>query len=75
MCLDEVWMVWAVAWMNKKPFKADRVGVSYMLAGDTGASNTDPYAESETADNQWVVEGPHVMVLLPRSRAARRHTH
>jgi hypothetical protein len=65
MCLDEVWMAWADAWMNKKPFKADRVGVSYMLAGDTGASNIDPYAESETADNQWVVEGPHVMVLLP----------
>jgi hypothetical protein len=65
MCLDQVWMAWAHAWMNKKPFKTDRVGISYMLAGDTGASNVDPYAESAQPDNQWVVEGPHVMVLVP----------
>jgi hypothetical protein len=65
MCLDKVWTAWADAWMNKKPFKADRVGIAYMLAGDTGASNLDPYAESATADNQWVAEGPHVMVIVP----------
>ncbi len=65
MCLDKVWMAWADAWSNKKPFKAEKVGIAYMLAGDTGASNTDPYATSATADNQWVVEGPHVMVIVP----------
>ncbi|MCM0148758.1 hypothetical protein KCN56_09315 [Photobacterium galatheae] len=36
-----------------------------MLAGDGGASNTDPYAENETADNQWIVEGPHLMIITP----------
>ncbi|MBV8520830.1 MAG: hypothetical protein JOY71_01645 [Acetobacteraceae bacterium] len=65
MCLDKPWVAWADAWMNKKPFKAERSGIAYMLAGDTGASNTDPYATAKTADNQWVVEGPHIMVLLP----------
>src|ERR1700730_5374260 len=39
MCLDKVWLAWADAWMNKKPFKADGAGIGYMLAGDTGASN------------------------------------
>src|ERR1700739_1092482 len=34
MCLDDVWLKWADAWLNKKPFKADRVGVAYMLAGE-----------------------------------------
>jgi len=29
-----------------------------MLAGDTGASNIDPYAEKPTFDNQWIAEGP-----------------
>jgi hypothetical protein len=28
-----------------------------MLAGDTGASNIDPYAEKPTSDNQWTAEG------------------
>jgi hypothetical protein len=65
MCLDKVWLAWGDAWMNKKPFKAEKVGVAYMLAGDTGASNVDPYAEKKTTDNQWIVEGPHVMVLVP----------
>src|SRR5205085_5035658 len=68
MCVDEVWEKWADAWSNKKPFKADRVGVAYMLAGESppgGASNTDPFATSPTADNQWIVEGPHIMLIVP----------
>jgi hypothetical protein len=66
MCLDEVWMRWADAWLNKKPFTTDRVGIGYMLAGDAaGASNIDPFATEPTADNDWVVEGPHVMVIVP----------
>ena len=67
MCLDKVWLEWADAWENKKPFKANQVGIAYMMAGDTGASNTDPYAESRTASNQWVVEGPHIMIIMPDS--------
>ena len=63
MCLDKVWLAWADAWMNKKPFKASGAGIGYMLAGDNGASNTDPYAAGPKPDNQWVVEGPHIMVL------------
>ena len=65
MCLDKVWMAWGDAWKNKKPFKATGVGIAYMLAGDTGASNTDPYAKTASANNQWVVEGPHLMVIVP----------
>lgn len=63
MCLDKVWMRWADAWMHKKPFDAERAGIAYMLAGDAGASNTDPFAAAPTSDNQWVVSGPHIMVL------------
>ena len=62
MCVDKVWEAWGDAWMNKKPFKATGVGIAFMLAGDTGASNTDPYATAGSPTNQWVVEGPHLMV-------------
>ena len=65
MCFDEPWMKWGDAWANKKDFETDRVGISYMLEGDAGASNTDPYAEGPTDDNQWVQEGPHLMILVP----------
>jgi hypothetical protein len=36
-----------------------------MLAGDEGASNIDPFAEGPTDDNEWVVEGPHLMIIVP----------
>jgi len=66
MCLDAEWLTWADAWMNKKEdYKTTQFGLAYMLAGDTGASNIDPFATEKTADNQWVVEGPHVMILVP----------
>lgn len=41
----------------------DKLGLTYMLRGDHGASNTDPYATAKTADNHWVVTGPHIMVV------------
>ena len=64
MCLDKEWQAWGDAWMNKKdPPQPKTVGVAYMLRGDTGASNTDPYATKQTPDNEWVVSGPHIMIL------------
>ena len=63
MCLDKEWQKWMDAWMNKTDVKIDRTGIGYMLLGDKGASNTDPYATGPTADNHWVVDPPHVMVL------------
>ena len=64
MCLDKEWQAWGDAWENKKdPPKPKTMGVAYMLKGDKGASNTDPYATKPTADNHWVVSGPHIMLL------------
>ena len=65
MCLDEPFQEWADAWADKKPLNIKSVGLSYMLKGDAGASNTDPYATEETADNDWVVSGPHLMLVVP----------
>lgn len=65
MCHDAVWDKWMKAWKTKADFRADRLGFSYMLAGDTGASNIDPYASGPTPDNDWIVEGPHLMIIVP----------
>ncbi len=48
--------------MMKGETPTEKLGISYMLAGDEGASNTDPKATEKTADNHWVVTGPHIMV-------------
>ena len=65
MCLDKEWQAWADGWMNKKDPQVKNIGLAYMLKGDKGASNTDPYATKATPDNHWVVSGPHMMVVLP----------
>jgi hypothetical protein len=65
MCMDSEWLKWADAWGNKKDYSAQSLGISYMLAGDGGASNIDPYAEGPTDDNEWIKEGAHLMILAP----------
>ena len=62
MCMDANAMKWAEAWMGKKTPPADNVGLMYMLAGGSDASNMDPYGE-KPADGKWVETGPHVMVV------------
>ncbi len=65
MCMDAPWSAWAEAWSSRGDLAIDRLGISYMLAGDQGASNIDPFASEPTADNEWVQEGPHLMILVP----------
>jgi hypothetical protein len=68
MCNDANSMDFLHAMMKKQP-PPNKVGISYMLAGDGGASNTDPFATGKTADNHWVVTGPHIMVFGPPAKA------
>ena len=65
MCLDETWMVWVDAWKNKVEPVIDEPGIAYMLGGDGGVSNSDPYGlDRETVDD-WVSVDRHLMLLLP----------
>ena len=68
MCNDANSVEFIHAMMKHVP-PPDKVGISYMLAGDQGASNTDPYATGKTVDNHWIVTGPHIMVFGPPSKA------
>jgi hypothetical protein len=68
MCADANSMAFFDAWA-KHQSPPDKLGLTYMLAGDDGASNTDPYATAKTADNHWVATGPHVMVVGPAAKS------
>ena len=68
MCLDKTWQTWVEAYVAKKPPTITTVGVAYMLKGDQGVSNTDPYAMAPTPDNAWIVSPPHIMVLSPDTK-------
>jgi len=67
MCNDANSMEFVHAMMTNVP-PPDKIGISYMLAGDKGASNTDPRATGKTPDNHWIVTGPHLMIFGPGSK-------
>lgn len=62
MCLDKAAMDWVHAMITRLPPPAGKVGLMYMLAGGTDASNTDPYAAGPAASNHWIKTGPHLMI-------------
>lgn len=62
MCADANSMAFFDATMKKQD-PPSKLGLAYMLRGDQGASNTDPSATKKTADNHWVVTGPHIMIV------------
>ena len=63
MCADANSMEFMQAYM-KHTTPSNKSGITYMLQGDApGTSNTDPYAKSKTADNHWIVTGPHIMLF------------
>jgi hypothetical protein len=68
MCNDEVWMRFMDAVGSKADFKTDKVGISYMLAGDDNVNNADPYDTKPDVGEVWVQEGPHLMILVPNPR-------
>lgn len=68
MCNRAQWDTVLGAFMQREPVDVDELSVSYMLAGDAdapGVSNIDPFATEPTPDNQWVKEGPHLMIVVP----------
>ena len=72
MCNRPQWDKLLDAMLNKQPIDVNELSVSYMLAGEgdaIGVSNTDPYATGPTDDNDWIKEGPHLMIVVPDEAA------
>ncbi len=67
MCNDATWMEMMGAVGKKAPYTATKVGVSYMLQGDGGVSNSDPYHPDPKNAKDFIKEGPHLMVILPKA--------
>ncbi len=67
MCNDGVWArVMAAAAKGTAP-KIDRIGISYMLQGDSNVSNSNPAATDPKNGDVWVQEGPHLMIVAPKA--------
>ncbi|MDN4504025.1 hypothetical protein QX776_16550 [Alteromonadaceae bacterium BrNp21-10] len=69
MCNDALWMQMMQALMTQAEFKADRIGISYMLQGEpsgAGVSNSSPYHHDHLKAEDYVETGPHIMLIVPK---------
>ena len=64
-CVDPVWQQWFAAYEKKEPPRITQVGIAYMLKGSLTPSMTDPFAASPPPGADWVVDGPHMMMIVP----------
>lgn len=69
-CVDQSWLNLIKALMGGAEPSYDKVGIAYMLMGDTPISNIEPMASKEDSGEHWVEGlGAHLMLLVP-DRAA-----
>ena len=68
MCNDAVWTKLMAAVGSKGEFKTDRIGISYMLQGDSNVNNADPFDTKQDPGEMWVQEGPHMMIVTPDTK-------
>ena len=62
MCADSASMQWAADFKAHKPKPTNTVpGITYMLAGATQRSDSDPYDKTSPA----ITVGPHWMIMWP----------
>jgi hypothetical protein len=67
MCNDALWMEMMAAVGAKTPFTATKMGFSYMLQGDGGVSNSTPYHADHMNAPDFIKEGPHLMIIVPKT--------
>src|SRR5262252_4036944 len=65
LCGDEAGIAWFKA-IGSQSDPPNKIGFIYMLAGDTGTTNHDPYQKA--THQHWVQTGPHVMIVGPMVR-------
>ena len=67
MCNDAVWMELMGAMGAGEPYTVKRLGISYMLAGDAGVSNSNPAHPDGANAPDFIKEGAHLMLAVPRA--------
>jgi hypothetical protein len=65
MCLDPVWQALFEAWSTRTSYRATELGLAYMLQGGADASVTDPFLLEPPQGSDWIVSGPHTMLVAP----------
>ena len=66
LCMDANGLEFIRAYVAGRPPQYTGIGIIYMLQGQSVASNSDPSLMKPPAGQEWVVDGPHIMVVSPK---------
>jgi hypothetical protein len=67
MCNDAVWMGLMQAMGAGEEYVVERIGISYMLQGDAGVSNSNPAHPDGASAPDFIKECAHLMIAVPRA--------
>ena len=67
MCNDPTMMQWLADVLHGRSPTIDRIGISYMLMGETGADFDHPELTRPPEGKDWYRVGPHVMFVFPQN--------
>ena len=67
MCNDAVWMALMGAMGAGESYEVKQLGISYMLQGDAGVSNSNPAHPDGANAPDFIKEGAHLMLAVPRA--------
>ncbi len=67
MCMDGNGLEFIRAYLAGRAPEYTGIGIIYMLQGQSVASNSDPSLMTPPAGQDWVIDGPHIMVVSPET--------
>ncbi|MFN8445645.1 MAG: hypothetical protein U0175_32940 [Caldilineaceae bacterium] len=65
MCMDANGLEFFRAYLAGRQPQYSGIGIIYMLQGQSVASNDDPSLMEPPAGEEWVIDGPHIMIVSP----------
>ncbi|MGQ0465667.1 MAG: hypothetical protein ACT4QG_10155 [Sporichthyaceae bacterium] len=73
ICFNRPGMQWLTAYYAGKPPQLTELAVIYRLRGGSDASLTDVFATEPAAGMDWVLYGPHMVVVTPEGATDTSH--
>lgn len=65
MCGDQQWAEFVSAIAEQRTPQYTGIGIGYMLQGGSSASVSDPTLTTPPEGQDWMIDGPHFMVVAP----------
>ena len=68
-CIDEESQKIMAAFATRTAPRLSGMAIAYMLQGGVSASDTDPFKMRPDSGQQWIVDPPSILIMMPSARS------